>query len=221
MSLSIITTNVVNVSDHVNSLNFYQSKTINDTTVALNGILETYNLAASDTVFRMIAKGDISKIQDVYLTVTKKDDPATFAGVSVAFGNSSGVTYTITPGGSGNATLTGLATTTSETWTIWAAAGGGGNVFNVDGSVSGIVGQATMDVPFLDAKISFTINHGTSGYMEGEPAFGIAQTPIAGVVTVKDSLVVTGEIAADIYLWVKNLDTAACSLTVVLGGTNA
>jgi hypothetical protein len=85
--------------------------------------------------------------------------------------------------GTGNGTLTGVAVytgiTVSETITatcVHAVANGG--VFNVNGSISGPLGLATVGIGFNASNpqvISFTINDGTSDFVVGD-AFTIVTT---------------------------------------------
>lgn len=82
--------------------------------------------------------------------------------------------------GTGNGTMTGVSvfsgTTVTETITatcVTAVANGG--VFNVNGSVSGPLGLATVGVAFVTSKIAFTINDGSTDFIVGD-AFTVATT---------------------------------------------
>jgi hypothetical protein len=83
MALSLTTANTVTVVDASQNINLQQSKTVIDTTAALNFVVETYNLAAAQATYQLVAQGDIAVLQDMCILVTSKTT-ATFAGVSVS-----------------------------------------------------------------------------------------------------------------------------------------
>lgn len=89
-----------------------------------------------------------------------------------------GVAGTPSYSGTGDGTLTGLATfpaTVTETWTLVCTAGGPTGTFSVTGSVSGAQAAATVGTPYSNSFIAFTLNDGAADFVPGDQ-FTIAVT---------------------------------------------